>query len=69
MFTNQERKDGALTLHFIMVIYMFVSLAVVCDVYFVSSLEKICEVSERLTGQPGAETKASGTSQRVKLPQ
>ena len=28
----------------VQVIYMFVALAIVCDDFFVSSLEKICEV-------------------------
>ena len=43
-FTTEQRRNGALVLHIIMVIYMFTALAIVCDVYFVASLAKICEV-------------------------
>lgn len=43
-FSNLQRKEGAIVLHFVLVIYMFIALAVVCDVYFVASLEKICTV-------------------------
>lgn len=30
---------------FLQAVYMFLALAIVCDDYFVTSLEKICEVS------------------------
>uniref|UniRef100_A0A0F8ARY2 Sodium/potassium/calcium exchanger 3 n=1 Tax=Larimichthys crocea TaxID=215358 RepID=A0A0F8ARY2_LARCR len=42
-FTNQERVDGAVGLHVLCAVYMFYALALVCDDYFVPSLEKICE--------------------------
>ena len=48
-FTNAERRQGALVLHVMLAMYMFTALAVVCDLYFVSSLDKICEVRE-ITG-------------------
>uniref|UniRef100_A0A3Q2YWA5 Solute carrier family 24 member 3 n=1 Tax=Hippocampus comes TaxID=109280 RepID=A0A3Q2YWA5_HIPCM len=41
LFTNKERTEGAVTLHVLCTIYMFCALAVVCDDYFVPSLEKI----------------------------
>ncbi len=44
-FTNSQRKSGAIVVHLLVLIYMFVALAIVCDFYFVASLEKICEVS------------------------
>ncbi|KAF3708487.1 Sodium/potassium/calcium exchanger 3 [Channa argus] len=42
-FTNQERTEGAVGLHVLCAVYMFYALALVCDDYFVPSLEKICE--------------------------
>ena len=38
-------REGAIVVHLLVLIYMFVALAIVCDFYFVASLEKICEVS------------------------
>ncbi|XP_029004584.1 sodium/potassium/calcium exchanger 3 isoform X2 [Betta splendens] len=43
LFTNKERTEGAVALHVLCTIYMFCALALVCDDYFVPSLEKICE--------------------------
>ncbi|KAM7367724.1 hypothetical protein PAMP_014004 [Pampus punctatissimus] len=44
LFTNNERKSGAILLHIVAALYMFLALAITCDEYFVTSLEKICEV-------------------------
>lgn len=44
-FNNEQRQHGGLVLHLIMVIYMFIALAIVCDEYFVTSLDKISAVS------------------------
>uniref|UniRef100_A0A1A8F320 Solute carrier family 24 (Sodium/potassium/calcium exchanger), member 3 n=1 Tax=Nothobranchius korthausae TaxID=1143690 RepID=A0A1A8F320_9TELE len=44
LFSHQERTEGAVVLHVLCTIYMFCALALVCDDYFVPSLEKICEV-------------------------
>lgn len=44
-FNNEQRQHGGLVLHLIMVIYMFIALAIVCDEYFVTSLDKISSVS------------------------
>ncbi|XP_061763631.1 sodium/potassium/calcium exchanger 3-like isoform X2 [Nerophis ophidion] len=43
LFTNKERTEGAVALHVLCTIYMFCALALVCDDYFVPSLEKICQ--------------------------
>ena len=48
LFTHAQRRRGACVLHACAVVYMFIALAIVCDVYFVASLEKICEV--RISG-------------------
>ena len=37
------RKHGALIVHVILCIYSFIGLAIVCDDYFVTSLDRICE--------------------------
>uniref|UniRef100_A0A3Q4BMX7 Sodium/calcium exchanger membrane region domain-containing protein n=1 Tax=Mola mola TaxID=94237 RepID=A0A3Q4BMX7_MOLML len=50
VFTKEQRKKGAVCLH---AIYMFYALAIVCDDYFVPSLEKISEnlqLSEDVAG-------------------
>ena len=44
-FSNIQREHGALIVHMLVVVYMFAALAVVCDDYFVTSLDKICQVS------------------------
>ncbi|TMS12696.1 Sodium/potassium/calcium exchanger 4, partial [Larimichthys crocea] len=43
LFSSQERKSGAIVLHIVAALYMFLALAITCDEYFVTSLEKICE--------------------------
>lgn len=41
-FTRQQRQSGAVVLHAIGSLYLFLALAVVCDKYFVPAVEKIC---------------------------
>ena len=43
LFTLEERRNGAIILHIIGVMYMFVALAIVCDEFFVPSLDVIIE--------------------------
>ncbi|XP_070577286.1 sodium/potassium/calcium exchanger 3-like [Ptychodera flava] len=61
-FTNEQRLQGALVLHFICVIYMFIALAIVCDDYFVPSLEKICVRLGFSEDVAGATFMAAGSS-------
>lgn len=42
LFTEQQRQSGAVVLHAICSLYLFLALAVVCDKYFVPAVEKIC---------------------------
>lgn len=42
-FTEEERRKGAVVLHVLVSLYLFVALAVVCDKYFVPAVEKICQ--------------------------
>jgi solute carrier family 24 (sodium/potassium/calcium exchanger), member 2 len=43
LFTLEQRRNGAIAFHIIGVIYMFVALAIVCDEFFVPSLDVIIE--------------------------
>ncbi|XP_038074766.1 sodium/potassium/calcium exchanger 3-like [Patiria miniata] len=62
IFSNEDRKRGAVILHCACVVYMFVALALVCDDYFVSSLEKICERLGFSHDVAGATFMAAGSS-------
>lgn len=42
-FTEYERQNGAVVLHVIASLYLFLALAVVCDKYFVPAVDKICK--------------------------
>ncbi|XP_056147850.1 sodium/potassium/calcium exchanger 3 [Lampris incognitus] len=61
-FTNQERVEGAVGLHVFCAVYMFYALALVCDDYFVPSLEKICERLQLSEDVAGATFMAAGSS-------
>lgn len=43
IFNQNDRIHGAILMHFFMSIYMFIGLAIVCDDYFVPSLQYICK--------------------------
>ena len=43
LFTQEERRSGALVIHFLASLYIFYAIAVVCDDYFVPAIECICE--------------------------
>uniref|UniRef100_A0A6M2DWZ8 Putative k+-dependent ca2+/na+ exchanger nckx1 n=1 Tax=Xenopsylla cheopis TaxID=163159 RepID=A0A6M2DWZ8_XENCH len=43
LFTDEQLKKGAVILHFIAAVYCFTLLAVVCNDYFIPSVECICE--------------------------
>uniref|UniRef100_G3QAQ8 Sodium/calcium exchanger membrane region domain-containing protein n=1 Tax=Gasterosteus aculeatus aculeatus TaxID=481459 RepID=G3QAQ8_GASAC len=59
IFTKEQRKKGAVCLH---AIYMFYALAIVCDDYFVPSLEKISENLQLSEDVAGATFMAAGSS-------
>lgn len=53
LFTEEQRKQGAVIFHVFGLIYMFVALAIVCDEFFVPSLDVIIEkmgISEDVAG-------------------
>ncbi|XP_054827755.1 sodium/potassium/calcium exchanger 4 [Eublepharis macularius] len=62
IFTNKERHQGAVLLHIIGTLYMFYALAIVCDDFFVPSLEKICEKLHLSEDVAGATFMAAGSS-------
>ncbi|GFY77199.1 hypothetical protein TNIN_463641 [Trichonephila inaurata madagascariensis] len=49
LFTHTQRARGAVIIHIAVIIYMFYAVAVVCDDYFVASLEECCSVYDPLT--------------------
>ncbi|KAG7272726.1 hypothetical protein CRUP_038172 [Coryphaenoides rupestris] len=59
VFTKEQRTRGAVLLH---AIYMFYALAIVCDDYFVPSLEKISENLHLSEDVAGATFMAAGSS-------
>ncbi|XP_073676946.1 sodium/potassium/calcium exchanger 3 isoform X2 [Garra rufa] len=62
IFTKGQRRHGAILLHVFCAVYMFYALAIVCDVYFVPSLEKICENLNLSEDVAGATFMAAGSS-------
>ncbi|XP_063971889.1 sodium/potassium/calcium exchanger Nckx30C isoform X1 [Diachasmimorpha longicaudata] len=62
LFTIEERQRGAVILHLLGVIYMFVALAIVCDEFFVPSLDVIIEKLEIADDVAGATFMAAGGS-------
>lgn len=62
LFTFQEKRNGAIIVHLLVMIYMFAALAIVCDEYFVASLEIICDVMAISDDVAGATFMAAGGS-------
>ncbi|KAM6923557.1 sodium/potassium/calcium exchanger 3-like [Xenentodon cancila] len=62
IFSQNQRSGGAVLLHVLCAIYMFYALAIVCDVYFVPSLEKVSENLQLSQDVAGATFMAAGSS-------
>ncbi|XP_053553517.1 sodium/potassium/calcium exchanger 4 [Bombina bombina] len=62
LFNIKERQQGAILLHIFCALYMFYALAIVCDDFFVPSLEKICEKLHLSEDVAGATFMAAGSS-------
>ncbi|CAH1112553.1 unnamed protein product [Psylliodes chrysocephalus] len=56
------RKHGGLIIHVLVAMYMFLGLAIVCDEYFVASLDRICEELKMSPDVAGATFMAAGSS-------
>ncbi|XP_068174105.1 sodium/potassium/calcium exchanger 5 [Antennarius striatus] len=61
-FTVRERKDGGLVIYFILIFYMLLAVSVVCDDYFLPSLEVISERLGLSQDVAGATFMAAGSS-------
>ena len=62
LFTPEQIKSGAVALYILGVIYMFVALAIVCDEFFVPSLDVIIEKLDISEDVAGATFMAAGGS-------
>jgi sodium/potassium/calcium exchanger 2 len=62
LFSLEQRRNGAIAFHIIGVIYMFVALAIVCDEFFVPSLDVIIEKLGITDDVAGATFMAAGGS-------
>jgi len=60
--TNQQRSSGAIVIHILLSLYMFLGLAIICDDYFVASLEQIVEKLQLSDDVAGATFMAAGSS-------
>ncbi|KAL0860828.1 hypothetical protein ABMA27_009370 [Loxostege sticticalis] len=55
-------QHGGLILHILVAVFTFIGLAIVCDEYFVSSLDRICEELQLAPDVAGATFMAAGSS-------
>eukprot|EP00753_Platysulcus_tardus_P018172 PLAT6755.3.p1 GENE.PLAT6755.3~~PLAT6755.3.p1 ORF type:complete len:684 (+),score=318.07 PLAT6755.3:51-2102(+) len=62
LISQDAKNQGALVVHFLVMLYMFLGLAIVCDEYFVSALEVICERLDISDDVAGATFMAAGGS-------
>ena len=62
MTQHQRKEQGGVVIHFLLAIYMFGALAVVCDGYFVPSLEQITKKLNMDSDVAGATFMAAGSS-------
>ncbi|CAI2727513.1 unnamed protein product [Schistosoma spindalis] len=62
IFTQSQRQYGAVIIHLVVSIYMFIGLALLCDDYFIPCLERICEVLHLQPDVAGATFMAAGSS-------
>lgn len=59
-FTKQESTDGGIVIYFLITLYMFMAVSIVCDKYFLPSLEIISDC-KLLARSPAAFQKSSHT--------
>ncbi|TRY90186.1 hypothetical protein DNTS_033368 [Danionella cerebrum] len=61
-FTLQQRKDGGIIIYFLIIFYMLLAISIVCDRYFLPSLEIISERLGLSQDVAGATFMAAGSS-------
>ncbi|ELU13712.1 hypothetical protein CAPTEDRAFT_22628, partial [Capitella teleta] len=62
IFDQPTRREGAVVIHILLALYMFLGLAIVCDDYFVPACEAICEALSLQDDVAGATFMAAGSS-------
>nr|XP_050850465.1 sodium/potassium/calcium exchanger 3 isoform X1 [Vespula vulgaris]XP_050850466.1 sodium/potassium/calcium exchanger 3 isoform X1 [Vespula vulgaris]XP_050850467.1 sodium/potassium/calcium exchanger 3 isoform X1 [Vespula vulgaris]XP_050850468.1 sodium/potassium/calcium exchanger 3 isoform X1 [Vespula vulgaris]XP_050850469.1 sodium/potassium/calcium exchanger 3 isoform X1 [Vespula vulgaris]XP_050850470.1 sodium/potassium/calcium exchanger 3 isoform X1 [Vespula vulgaris]XP_050850471.1 sodium/p len=62
LFDEAQRQGGAVVVHVIVSLYLFIALAVVCDKFFVPAVEKICHALSMSKDVAGATFMAAATS-------
>eukprot|EP01138_Halocafeteria_seosinensis_P000451 gb/GECG01000465.1/.p1 GENE.gb/GECG01000465.1/~~gb/GECG01000465.1/.p1 ORF type:complete len:910 (+),score=102.49 gb/GECG01000465.1/:1-2730(+) len=62
VFTSTQRENGAIILHAIGMVYMFIGLAIVCDSFFCAALDTICYKLDLTPDVAGATFMAAGGS-------
>ena len=62
IFTLEQKRQGAIVLHVLGMIYMFVGIAIICDDYFEAALEHLCEELKMSDDVAGATFMAAGGS-------
>ena len=62
IFTLEQRRNGAVILHALGIVYMFAALAIVCDEFFVPSLEEFVDKLKIPNDVAGATLMAAGGS-------
>ncbi|XP_047486057.1 probable sodium/potassium/calcium exchanger CG1090 isoform X3 [Penaeus chinensis] len=62
LMSAAARKNGGLIVHILISFYMFLGIAIVCDEYFVPSLEMICDSLQMSEDVAGATFMAAGSS-------
>ena len=62
IFTVEERKDGAILLPLVVLLYVCMAIGIACDYYFVPSLEVICHVLNIQEDVGGASLMCIGSS-------
>nr|XP_034172553.1 sodium/potassium/calcium exchanger 4-like [Osmia lignaria] len=60
--TRDQRESGYIAIHFVIAIYMFLLLAIVCDDFFVPSIKKICDKINVTEDVAGATIMAAASS-------
>lgn len=62
LFSLEQKKRGAVILHVVGVLYMFVALAIVCDEFFIPALEIVAQSLKLSNDVAGATFMAAGGS-------
>jgi len=62
IFTYDQKLNGAIIFHIVIIVYMFIGIAIVCDEFFEPALAEICESLDLKDDVAGATFMAAGGS-------